>query len=102
MWSEENITVMENSGITDGLVIENDIFEKYTNNDLDVGTIMRFTSDKDNLRSKEIMEERKKSATTRTSDNNTLVPKSTTFSKSLQCVGIASNVEERVITNLIL
>ena len=97
MWSDENITVMENSGITDGLVIENDIFEKYTNNDLDVDIIIRFTSGKDNLRSKEIMEERNEAVTTRTSDNNTLIPKSTTFSKSLQCVGITSNIEERGI-----
>ena len=97
MWSDENITVMENSGITDGLVIENDIFEKYTNNDLDVDIIIRFTSGKDNLRSKEIMEERNESVATRISDNNTLIPKSTTFSKSLQCVRITLNVEERVI-----
>ena len=50
MWSEENITVIENSGITDGLVIKNDTFEKYTNNNLDVGIIMKFTLGKDNLR----------------------------------------------------
>ena len=94
MWSQENITVIENSGITDGLVIKNDTFEKYTNNNLDVGIIMKFTLGKDNLRQKEIMEGINEAVTTRTSDNNTLIPKSTTFSKSLQCVGSKSNIKE--------
>ena len=95
IWNDDKVTVTENSGIIDRIIIGKDKLDRYTNYDSDIGVTMQSISNKEVMWSKVIGNEEIETTSTMNTRNNMLSPKATVFfSKTLQNIGIVSTEDE--------